>query len=205
MEAIITLIVLWVAWKILQSVIEEVQTRAERRKLEEAQAQRAAARTRLPTRSAPPSREPEARQAGPPETVMEAMERLYRDALERKRQLERTTAPHPAPPIPELPHTETGRRAEPPPWPPAPPPRRKTVRVEQRRVVRPQRPAAPQKPPAQITNPYERQHAVHAKTPQPFGETLIGRLGPNELRKGILLAEILGPPKALRASDSYEV
>ena len=131
------------------------------------------------------------------------LERLFGEAMERKRRLGTTEAARPQSreyPVPARP-----RAAQ---------PRTKPQRVEPARVTRPRGPA-PSRPARKPSKPRRaaprRRESVEARRraagERPARPALAGlcKLDKNDIRRGIIMAEILGPPKALRDIDSHVI
>ncbi|MBI5115005.1 hypothetical protein HZA56_00865 [Candidatus Poribacteria bacterium] len=229
---ILSLFFIWIIWKVLQSVSEEIRARMEKEARKQPEllkrspnvaprrGENAPREQPLPPPS-PDLREPALRQTGRPAPARpeDELQRLLLEGLKRKRQMAPPTH-RPAPtkeaayterPMPKL--EEEGReekitvlqRREP------PIEHRRPARVEQRRVARPQEP-----PPAPAT----RQWASPSETPKRrrVRETVergVREKPPvldlmdfvewdlNEIRRGFVIGEILGPPMALRDADSH--
>lgn len=206
---ITTIIICWVLWKILKRAIDEMQARMEdqvSRQKKEPPRPMVSTQVRTTTRPMPA-------RPGVSQEEMD-LERLLTEALDRKQQMEddegiplviteqRTVEP--APPPVERPRT-VSRRIE---------PRvrqRREVRVEHRRVVKPRERAAVEsvqkrsQPPetrARRERPRRRVVRERAHVVELAG---IGTLGKGDIRRGIIMAEILGSPKALRDIDSHVI
>lgn len=224
-KLIITLLFLWIGWKVLQSIFEELQTRMEDRgsdkpEGEDFELESPPARRQAPTVSRPrQTRRAEVdRESGlPPSGQKESdLERWYREAQARRRQLggmgEKEQHPR------ETVRREPGRQRAPSP-PPQPvlrraEPRARTQwerevervtvrrpresRVEAERVRRER--AVP--PPVPSRKSRKARKRAAAKTSETLWLRSIGRLDKQGIRRGIIMAEILGPPKALRDIDS---
>jgi hypothetical protein len=152
------------------------------------------------------------------------LEHWFQEALERKRQIGSAPATREAPPPPPVPVQEP-ERAEP--FPPPRPARQqraaypreaqrqvgsraerhREVRVEKKRVVVPREPAAQQPKPKRAQHPGQKKVARRRVRQEPAVARLagIGRLDMHDVRKGIIIAEILGAPKALREIDSHTI
>jgi hypothetical protein len=229
---ILFLFFIWIIWKALQSVIEEIRARMEKeaRKQPEllkrppdvAPRRREDAPHGQPLPS-PDLREPALRQMGrpAPARLEDELQRLFREGLKRKRQM--APPAHKLPPTNEPSYAERARpnlgeprreekitvlrRQEP------PIERPRATRVEQRQVALPQEPppapAAKQwSPPPEIAKRRrERETAerdVREKPPIPDLVDLVA-WDLNEIRRGFVIGEILGPPKALRDVDSHVI
>ena len=182
-----------------------------------------------PRRQAPlPSRQSPGYKGEQPTSLggaLSDMERLFSEAMERKRGLEQAPAqgrPQVARPRPvqQRPKPEPEREewipaapeAEADPWiPPQPEPRRK-VRVEREQVVRSRRrevaePAAKSSPPPAPARPRKRRkQRRQIAQRKPAGTIpILGKLDMNDVRRGIVIAEILGPPKGLGDIESHVI
>ncbi len=213
----------------LQSVVEEIRARAEREAAKEASRLKrgpdvvAGQKRDLPQEQPTPRphaerHEPIPRQMRHPAPAgpEDELQRLFREGLKRRRQM---GAPARRPQPPKQPaYTERAqpRREERPTVLPRPEPRIErpyAVPEEQRPVFR--MPEPPPFPAARRMEPLPElpkrrktretvEREVREKPPMP--ELLsLGRWDLNELRKNIIVAEILGPPKALRDIDSHVI
>jgi hypothetical protein len=230
---IFTILFFWVLWKVMKRGIDELQSRMEDQAAE--QKRRTASRPPAPPSQVrtPAQREqlrPDARRRRPDREETE-LERLLMEAMKRKDQLEEDdeeatplvvsedVSPELVQPEPEefepprrverprvaRPQT-TSRRVEP------RRERRRQVRMEQRRMAVPRQPATARTEPRRArmlpTKPATRQvRRAAQKTARRERQELrgIGRLGKKQVRKGIIIAEILGSPKALRDTDSHVI
>jgi hypothetical protein len=152
------------------------------------------------------------------------MERLFAEAMERKRGIEQApdrgrpqvARPMPAqqrpepeadPWIPPKPEPEAD------PWIPSQPDPRRKVRVERQQVARPRKreaakpaPKTAKPPPAPAKVRKREKQRLRVIQRKPAGTIpILGTLNMNDVRKGIILAEILGPPKALKDIDSHVI
>jgi len=156
---------------------------------------------------APP--EPRSRELGQPLPGDEEsdLERLFGEAMERKRRLETTEAARPQ-------SREYPAPAQPRAAPPRTRPQRVPQRVEPARATRPRGPA-PSRPARRPSKPRRaaprRRESVEARR-RAAGERHarsalagLGGLDKNDIRRGIIMAEILGSPKALRDIDSHVI
>ena len=216
-KLIITLFIIWIVWKVIRSVIEELQARMKQQMPQ--MPERPAARPPV----SPASR---AQTAGEPdefefddaafEEEDSDLERWFSEAMERKRQIDEvddaiplpvSERARPKPPRPTAQPEAVTRRSEP------RVERRHEVRVAHRRVAQPREPVAVQPPPKRperavaaaqraekpARRPRRRErHAI----PELAG---IGKLDKRDIRRGIILAELLGTPKALRDIDSHVI
>ncbi|UCD57664.1 MAG: hypothetical protein JSV16_00720 [Candidatus Hydrogenedentota bacterium] len=239
---IITLVIIWLAWKVIKSAIEELQQRMEDRMagdkerrepaVDRTSRSRTVPRQAVPTSSrapasrAPASRETEDWEIGQPMPGDEEseLERWFQQALDRKRQMDDAAGRTPQqvrkriPPEPRRrPRVEraqvvhprrTSRRVEP------RTERHREIRVEQKQVARPKEPAAAK--PARESRealPEVPEPRRHKKTPKRRAREELGLaelVGASEwdmddIRRGIIIAEILGPPKALGDIDSHVI
>ncbi len=219
-KLIITLLFLWIGWKVLQSIFEELQTRMEDRgsdkpEGEDFELESPPARRQAPTVSRPrQTRRAEVdRESGFPRSGQKEsdLERWYREAQARRRQLggmgEKEQQPREPVPqrAPSPPPQPVLRRAE---------PRARTQwerEVERVTVRRPREPrveaerarrARAVPPPVPSRKPQRARKRAAAKTSETLWLRSIGRLDKQGIRRGIIMAEILGPPKALRDIDS---
>jgi len=229
-KLIFTFIFFWVIWKVLKRGIDELQSRMdEQKKQQEKQAPQrrpASAAARRPVR-----REPARLESGPRMPAKEGaeLERLLMEAMKRKDQLDdadeaiplimteekppepvhpRATQPRAQQPRVIYRETTVTRRVEP------QTDHRREVRVERRRgVAVPREPAAsaPEQQLMRISPPLARRGVERPRRRMARGRTSaielagIGRLGKRSIRKGIIMAEILGAPKALRDIDSHVI
>ena len=231
-KIIFTIFFFWILWKVLKSVLEEIQKRMEeqgpvereslseeawQQRQEQVRAGRPATRPSTPTEEAR-----EWRQGEPiPGEQETELERWFREALEQKRRVEDATGP--PPPVRERVPSEPARpKAK---QPRAARPRearsqasarrvepraeqRRETRVEPRRVVHPRGPAVPE-PEAKLREappaaPGRRKRAAGRKPA--FAELAgVADLDLHDIRRGIILAEILGPPKGLGDIDSHVI
>jgi len=227
-KIIFTIFFFWIIWKVLKSILEEVQKRMEDEgsmKREDVTRETATQRyeqlqtPRSATRAAESAREPEEWHAGQPIPGQEEseLERWFREAAEDKQEMEETAVPPPrarerapaAPPRrrPTQPRAPA-RRAE----PRVVHPREK--QVERRRVVHARGPAVPEPEPKRREAPpaapgrrkqRERRECADGRKPA-FAEMAgFGKLDLDDVRRGIILAEILGPPKGLGDIDSHVI
>ena len=154
------------------------------------------------------------------------MERLFSEAMERKRGLEQApnrgrpqvARPRPVQQRPE-PEPEADPWIPPPtpepeadPWIPSRPEPKRKVRVEQTQVARSRRrevakPAAEHpKPPAPARTGKRRKQRRRIAQRKCAGTIpILGKLDLNDVRRGIVIAEILGPPKGLGNIDSHVI
>jgi hypothetical protein len=209
---ILTLFFLWIVWKALKSVIEEIQRRAE--KMSSGQG----GRPDLPApqaarRPAPrPSPEPEEWELGEPIPGGEEseLERWYREAMERKRKVGRTVQPAPPPSARERMRAQPARprRAEP------RIARRREPVAEQVRVVPPREPVAPRPAPERWQAPpqppeprkFRQMRRREARGERTLAELVEwGEWDLDDVRRGIIIAEILGPAKALKDIDTHVI
>ncbi len=223
MKSVITIIIIfWVLWKILKRAIDEMQARMQDQMSRQ---KKPVPRPMVSTqRQTPARREPAGPKPARPGVSQEEMdlERLLTEALRRKQQMEgdegiplviteeRTVEP--APPPAERPQVvrqrTVSRRVEPHVR------QQREVRVERRRVAMPREPAAVE--PVQWQVPAaaaprqrrgeepRRRRTAREKSPvvEPVG---IVRLGKRSVLRGVIMAEILGPPKSLRDIDSHVI
>ncbi len=142
------------------------------------------------------------------------LERLFTEAMERKIGMEQSPAQARRravqPTAPQQRIAQPRPEAESDPWIPAQPePRREVrreVRVERERVARPSRREAARQAvekakarPARAGTRKRREPPRRAARVAPSAQIpLLGRLNKNDVRRGIIIAEILGSPKGLR-------
>lgn len=228
---ILTLFIVWILWKVFKSVIEEIQQRLERHMGGEEKemfsdvARRSRTLPRQPI-SADSSREPHTWELGQPIPGKEEdeLEKWYREALERKRQLSgaRPQAGERMPREPARPQPAQPRQAQPGVLHPRPTQRRVEPRVERRHEARMERRRVAQPREHVAHEPARRRREEPALTPKPpefkrapKRETRRGRglaelVGAgewdmNDIRRGIIIAEILGRPKGLTDIDSHVI
>ena len=229
---VVTLFILWIFWKVAKSAIEEMQQRMQNQSPD---ARRKAMPPRegappVPLQSrTSASHEPDEWEIGEPVPGEEQseLESWFQEALEHKRTIEKADRGIPPevteriPPQPPRPRSRPPRmepRPAPPPMPKPQPaarhaePRtehRREVRVKRKRVVRRREPVAAR--PAQAQEPRRparrRREIGQRRIQRPVTPHLktIGKLNMNDVRRGIILAEILGTPKALRDIDSHVI
>jgi len=247
-KIIFTIIFFWILWKVLKSVLEEIQKRMEdqglggREGLSEETPEKGQQQLRTrPSAARPtaPTREPQEWSRGDPVPGEEEseLEHWFREAMEHKQRMEDATLPSPppgqrAPPEPARPQAAQPRAAQPraaQPQPAQPQParprgpvrrveprieHRREARVERQRVVHPSEPVVPrpavehrEAPPA-VPRPREgRRERARAPRRKRGGAELagIGELDLHDVRRGIILAEILGPAKGLGDVDSHVI
>ena len=147
---------------------------------------------------APP--EPRSWELGQPQPGDEEsdLERLFGEAMERKRRLGTTEATRPQ-----------SREHPAPARPRAAQPKTRPQRVEPARVARPRGPA-PSRPARKPSKPRRaaprRRESVEARRRTARKQPALAglcELDKNDIRRGIIMAEILGSPKALRDIDSH--
>ncbi len=180
--------------------------------------------------SAASSRQPNKWQPGQPVPGKQEdeLEKWYREALERKRQLSEAAAPPPPPAGERMPlQPARPRPAQPRPTQsrvlqPHPPQRRvearvehrRQVHVERRRVAHPREPVAHEparrhrEAPAATPKPHEFMRMPKRETRQRRGLAELvgaGEWDMNDIRRGIIIAELLGSPKALGDIDSHVI
>jgi len=172
---------------------------------------------RRPASPTGPVQRPSRRESSSVESVQNELERLLREARERKRQPQ----PPSRPPVrlPEREHVRVqSRSAEVVKMPPPPPPQpRRAVRplpveppyavqpyrVERERVARPERPVRVE--PDQPSPKPRRRTDVRRMTKRVASKSVLGQPSLAEIRKGIILSEILGTPKGLEGLDSPRI
>ena len=232
-KIVFTLIFFWVLWKVLKSVLEEIRKRmenqgpVERESISEEAAQQRQEQLRAsqPESHQPvPMPEPQEWRQGEPipgEEEIE-LERWFREALEHKQQAEDTAVAAPpardrVPSEPARPQAAQPRVARPrAPAPRVEPPaeHRRETRVERRRVVAPRGPAVPEPeakrreaPPAAGGRRKRQERLERGAGRKPAFAELAGiaDLDLHDIRRGIILAEILGPPKGLSDVDSHVI
>lgn len=241
-KIIFTLIFFWVLWKVLKSVLEEIQKRMEdqgldRRKsfpAESPEGETQQLRTRPPVpRPAPPAREPQEWRSGDPVPGEEEseLERWFRQAVEHKKRMKDAAAPppsgrrtpsEPVRPQPAQPRETRPRAAQPRAAQPRAPVRRVEPRVEYRRETRAERQRVVHPVEPVVTRPPVEHREVSPAMPRPrkgrrervqaprrtragAGLAGIGELDLHDVRRGIILAEILGPAKGLGDIDSHVI
>lgn len=230
MNKLIFFFVIWVIWKvgkpILDKYLQDVQGQLkEQQKRTQPPGDVTPSQT-ITTRPAT-SGETESWELGQPvpgEEGGDDLEHWFQEALERKRQIGSAPATREAPPPSPIPVQER-ERAEP--FPPPRPARqqreaypreaqrqaeprvkrRREVRVEKKRVVVPREPAMTEPASKRAKRPGQKKVARRRVRQEPAAERLagIGRLDMHDVRKGIIIAEILGAPKALREIDSHTI
>ena len=225
---VLTFFMFWVGWQLFKPVMEGLSKRmedmarpqqgrpttfAEGRPHRHESPQEQALPGRQPTfaqgkphrHEAPP--EPKSWDLGQPLPGDEEsdLERLFGEAMERKRRLGTTEAARPQ--SREYPAPARPRAAQPRAAPPRTRPQRAPPRVEPARATRPRGPARPARRPSEPRRAApRRRESVEArrravrKQPALAG---LGELDKNDIRRGIIMAEILGSPKALRDIDSH--
>ena len=176
----------------------------------------------LPSRQSPGYK---GEQSTSPGDALSDMERLFSEAMERKRGLEqapnrgRPQVARPRPvqqrpePEPELEEwIPDALEPEADPWIPSRPEPRRKVRGEQEQVARSRRregaePAAKSSPPSAPTRPGKRRKQRRRIAQRKCAGTIpiLGRFDLNDVRRGIVIAEILGPPKGLGNIDSHVI
>jgi len=239
MERLIILIVLFVLWNVFRAIKSAAdkskqtsyrQPRPPQR--DQAQfPQRQMQRHEMPSRgpSTVSRRQPQvSRREQPPSTddTMSDMERLFAEAMERKRGIEhrpdrgrpRGATPRPVQRLPEpepelddwipaAPESETD------PWIPARPEPQRKIRSGQVHVARPRRrevaePAAeaPTPPPAHAERQKRARAGRHVARREPADTIpIIGSLSIDDVRRGVIIAEVLGPPKGLGDIESHVI
>lgn len=204
---VLTFFMFWVGWQLFKPLMEELQQRAEktmadqRARVERDAALRGQEQTASRSATAPPP-EPKSWEPGQPlpGDGESDLERLFDEAMERKRRLETTEAARPQ-------SREHPAPAQPRAAPPRTRPQRVPQRVEPARVARPRGPARPARRPSEPRRAApRRRESVEARRravrKQPALAGLC-ELDKNDIRRGIIMAEILGSPKALRDIDSH--
>jgi hypothetical protein len=225
MDKLIFFFVIWVIWKvgkpILDKYLQDVQGQLkEQQKGTQPPVDVTHSRT-VTTRPAT-SGETESWELGQPapgEEGGDELEQWFQEALERKRQIAGAPSARQASPPPPPISVREPECAEP--FPPPRParqqreasPREAQRRVEPRverhwesqRVVVPREPAMAEPGPKRAKHPGQGKGARQRVRQGPAVARLagIGRLDMHAIRKGIIIAEILGPPKALREIDSH--
>lgn len=138
------------------------------------------------------------------------MERLFGEAMERKRRMGTTEVARPQSREYPAPEPARPRAAQ----PRVAPPRTRPPRVEPARVTHPKGPA-PSRPARRPSEPRRaaprrresvegRRRAAGKRHARPALAGLC-KLDKNDIRRGIIMAEILGSPKALRDTDSHVI
>jgi hypothetical protein len=241
-KIVFTIIFFWILWKVLKSVLEEIQKRMEdqglggREGLSEETPERDQQQLRTrPSAGRPtaPTREPQEWSRGDPVPGEEEseLEHWFREAMEHKQRMEDATLPssppgqrappEPARPQAAQPRPAQPRAARPQPARPRGPVRRvepriehrREARVERQRVVHPSEPVVPtavehrEAPPAAPRPRKGRRERTRAPRRKRAGADLagIGGLDLHDVRRGIILAEILGPAKGLGDIDSHVI
>ncbi|RJP68225.1 MAG: hypothetical protein C4532_13180 [Candidatus Abyssobacteria bacterium SURF_17] len=222
MKFLVTLFIIWVLWRVLRSVIDDLQRRMEEQQRENEK--RTASGTSRRSVPQPAQRQtmrpagggPDAEKPGQGETDLE---RWYREALERKRRLAGTTRPRGEPAAVE--RTQVKRPSE--------------IRVERperiarvepqvrrRREELPARPAVISPRERKAPEPEKERPYAHAATTRPkrfreapktgisqkpaLADFLAGGTWQlDDVRRGIVFAEILGPPKAFGDIEAHVV
>jgi len=207
---LITLFVFWVIWKVAKSAFEDLQKRMQDQQ-DPQRRQPAPPVGASPRRETPQSAEPfpgvqsEGWEGGETESggELSEIERLFGEALELKRrvggaaQQQQPQAQRPQKAYPRVAQQRTASR-----------------RVEPRRVARPREPAVAEEvrdraKPAQA-RPKRRKPAVPRRRAAREGAVraapaIIGKLDKDDIRRSIVMAELLGPPKALRDIDAHVI
>jgi len=223
MDKLIFFFIIWVIWKvgkpILDKYLQDVQGQLKEQQ-EKTRPPGEVTHTRTVTTRPETSGETESWELGqavPGEKSGDELEQWFQEALERKRQIGGAPATREAPPPPPIPMQEP-ERAEP--FPPPRPARQqqaaypreaqrraeprverhREVRVAKKRAVVSREPAAAAPKPKRTKPPAQRKVARRRVRQEPTVARLagIGRLDMRDVRKGIIIAEILGAPKALR-------
>ncbi len=229
LNPLIFFFVIWVVWKvakpILDKYLQDVQGQLKEQQ-KGTQPPGDVTHSRTVTTRPATSGETESWELGQPAPGEEGdneLERWFQEALERKRQIGGApSARQASPPPPPIPMREP-ECAEP--FPPPRPARQqreaspreaqrqaehrvernREVRVEKKRVVVPREPAMAEPGPKHAKRPGQGKGARQRVRQEPAVARLagIGKWDMHDIRKGIILAEILGAPKALREIDSH--
>jgi len=202
---LITLFVFWVIWKVAKSAIEELQKRMQDQQ-DPQRRQPAPPVGASPRRETPQSAEPfpgvqsEGWEGGETESggELSEIERLFGEALELKRRVGGAAQQ-------QQPQAQRPQKAY---------PRVAQQRTTSRRVARPREPAVAEEvrdraKPAQA-RPKRRKPAAPRRRAAREGAVrtapaIIGKLCKNDIRRSIVMAELLGPPKALRDIDAHVI
>ena len=140
------------------------------------------------------------------------LERLFGEAMERKRRMGTTEAARPQSreyPVPARPRAAQPRAAQPRTRPQRVPPRAEPARTARPRKPVSSRPARrPSKPrraaPRRRESVEARRRAAGERPARP-ALACLGEMDKNDIRRGIIMAEILGPPKALRDINPHVI
>lgn len=230
MKIWLLLFFLWIVWKVMGSVFDEIQRRknnqqtkrtideTKRREIDTAEQLSSSSRVHPTVR--PAAREMHQFSARSAEPVETELERLLREAMEQKRQ-QKSHAARPSSAAsasrPPSPPARTRTHAEPPPFEVVPPrpvqthPDRRHYQAQQKHVVhRPRHvlphAAVPTRTPPDAAKRAGKRQAQETPTRAACAvHPFLGRLDKNQIRRAVVLAEVLGVPKGLRDIESHTV